>query len=322
MRRMPAEWERQTAVQLTWPHKGTDWEPMLDEITATYLQMAEVITRFERLIVVADSETRVGNLLREVLSERQMQRVTIVECPSDDTWARDHGMLSVYCDDGLHLLDFKFNGWGEKFESRQDNAISRRLYERGAVEGIYENHLDFVLEGGSVESDGRGTIFTTSQCLLAPHRNQPLTQMQIETELKRRLGAERVMWIDFGGVEGDDTDGHIDTMVRVAPNDTLLYIGGDKELEQQLSTFRTIDNRPYNLLQLPAPTRPCTTYANFLVVNDAVIYPTYGQPEIDTVAREVIGKAFPERQLIGLDCQTVIKQNGSLHCCTMQYFDI
>jgi len=319
---MPAEWERQAAVQLTWPHEDTDWRETLDEISETYVRMASAITMHERLIVVADNVERVRRQLETALTDSQMHSVGFVEFTSNDTWARDHGMLSAECDDGLHLLDFKFNGWGEKFEAGLDNAISRRLYESGLVKGIYEDHLDFVLEGGSVESDGMGTVFTTSQCLLAPHRNQPLTQAEIEAELKRRLGAERVVWIDYGSVEGDDTDGHIDTMVRVAPDDTLLYIGGDEALERQLMTFRTRDNRPYRLLRLPAPTRACTTYANFLVINDAVIYPTYGQPEIDEEARQTIGKAFPGRELVGIDCQAVIKQNGSLHCCTMQYFDL
>jgi len=193
-----------------------------------------------------------------------------------------------------------------------------------------------VLEGGSIESDGQGTIFTTSCCLLAPHRNQPLTKDQIEERLKEYLCAERVLWIDHGQLTGDDTDGHIDTLVRIAPNDTLLYIGCDDPqdeqyeelhlMEEQLRTFRTTDGKPYRLLQLPMPRaifdecqRLPATYANFLVINGAVLCPTYNQPDLDAEALRIIGEAFPDREIVGIDCRSLIKQHGSLHCCTMQF---
>ena len=196
--RLPAEWEPQSGVQLTWPHKDTDWAPMLSEVNATYEAISSEIRKREPLLVVGP--------------------------PTNDTWARDHGFITLTGPGQPMLLDFCFNGWGEKFPSELDNAINRRLYEDGSVRGIYVNHLDFVLEGGSIESDGKGTVFTTSQCLLAPHRNQPLTKEQIEQKLIDYLHAERVLWIDHGHLDGDDTDGHIDTLVRIAPNDTLLYV--------------------------------------------------------------------------------------------------
>ena len=212
-----------------------------------------------------------------------------------------------------------------------------RLYDDGSVRGEYVDHLDFVLEGGSIESDGQGTIFTTSCCLLAPHRNQPLSKNQIEERLKQYLCAERILWIDYGQLTGDDTDGHIDTLVRIAPNDTLLYIrcsAPDDEqyeelrlMEEQLHTFRTLDSRPYRLLPLPMPrpiyddegSRLPATYANFLVVNGAVLCPTYAQPDLDSEALRIIGEAFPGREIVGIDCRSLIQQHGSLHCCTMQY---
>ena len=204
------------------------------------------------------------------------------------------------------------------------------------MKGRYEDHLDFVLEGGSIESDGKGTIFTTSCCLTAPHRNQPLTQAEIEERLKQYLGAERVVWINHGSLIGDDTDGHIDTLVRICPDDTLLYVGCDnpadeqyaelKLMEEQLTTFRTLEGKPYRLLKLPMPRaiydgkdRLPATYANFLVVNGAVLCPTYAQPDLDAEALRLIGEAFPEREIVGIDCRSIIKQHGSLHCCTMQF---
>lgn len=305
---MLAEWEPQSAVQLTWPHKDTDWAPILPEITAVYEEMKREIESRETVIVVDD-------------------------IPHNDTWARDHGFITVEENGQLILLDFKFNGWGEKFAAELDNDINRQLYEQQLVKGIYESHLDFVLEGGSIESDGKGTIFTTTCCLMAPHRNQPLTQQEIGQQLKEWLGAERIVWINHGSLIGDDTDGHIDTLVRIAPNDTLLYIGADDEhpdlllMEQELQQLRTIDGHPYRLLRLPMP-RPIyddgerlpATYANYLVINGAVLVPTYNQPDLDQEAISTIGKAFPDREIIGIDCRAVIRQHGSLHCCTMQYY--
>ncbi|MBR6195024.1 MAG: agmatine deiminase family protein [Prevotella sp.] len=310
--RLPAEWEPQSGVQITWPHALTDWAPMLDEITETYRQMAAAISRYEPVL--------------------------IVEPPSNDTWARDHAFITLTDDSGQALLlDFKFNGWGEKFPADLDNAINRRLYDEGRVMGEYRDCLDFVLEGGSIESDGCGTVFTTSCCLLAPHRNQPLTREQIEDQLKRRLCARRIVWIDHGQLTGDDTDGHIDTLVRICPDDTLLYVGCDdphdeqycelRLMEEQLLTLRTLDGRPYHLVKLPMPRlirdedgqRLPATYANFLVVNGAVICPTYGQPDLDAEALRLIGQAFPGRDVIGIDSRPIIRQHGSIHCCTMQY---
>ena len=318
--RLPAEWEPQSGIMLTWPHANTDWAPMLNEVTQTYEEMAREIRRREPLLIVGP--------------------------PTDDTWARDHGFICLIPNPSLEgersnygenlLLDFCFNGWGEKFPAQQDNAINRRLYEDGSVKGKYVDHLDFVLEGGSIESDGCGTIFTTSCCLLAPHRNQPLTREQIEERLKEYLYADRVLWIDYGHLTGDDTDGHIDTLVRIAPDNTLLYIGCDdpkdeqyeelRLMEEQLRTFRTTDGKPYRLKRLPLP-RPIydngerlpATYANFLVINGAVLCPTYAQPDLDAEALRIIGEAFPDREIVGIDCRSLIKQHGSLHCCTMQF---
>ena len=320
---MLTEWEHQSGVQLTWPHKDTDWAPILPEITAVYEEMAREIRKREPLLIVDD-------------------------IPHNDTWARDHGFITVEeltvnsQKPKVILLDFCFNGWGEKFPAELDNAINKHLYEQGLVKGTYEDHLDFVLEGGSIESDGKGTIFTTSCCLMAPHRNQPLTQQQIEDRLKSWLGAERIVWLNHGSLIGDDTDGHIDTLVRICPNDTLLYIDSDAdhpdlmEMEKELQKLRTLDGKPYRLLKLPLPhpiyeemksekrkvksERLPATYANYLVINGAVLVPTYNQPDLDAEALRIIGEAFPDREIVGIDCRAVIKQHGSLHCCTMQYY--
>ena len=328
---MPAEWEPQKAVQLTWPHEGTDWAPMLPEITAVYEEMAREIRKREDVLIVAP---------KELQSELLPLTSHLLPLTSNDTWARDHGFITVEeasdlspQPSALILLDFQFNGWGEKFPAELDNQINKHLFVKGLVKGLYEPHLDFVLEGGSIESDGKGTVFTTTCCLMAPHRNQPLSQQDIEAKLKEYLGAERIVWINHGSLIGDDTDGHIDTLVRICPDDTLLYIGGDEEhpdlarMEEELRTLRTIAGQPYRLLKLPLPhpiydegERLPATYANYLVINGAVLVPTYNQPDLDQEAKRIIQQAFPDREIVGIDCRAVIKQHGSLHCCTMQYY--
>ena len=302
--------------------------------------MVEAITRFEPVVIAARSVTDVP------LRVREMESVSIFECPTNDTWARDHGAITLVDRDKESpslMLSFCFNGWGKKFPADLDNAIARKLWEAGAFgrKMMFEDHDDFVLEGGSIESDGKGTVFTTSQCLMAPNRNQPMGREEIEQELKRRLHAERVVWLDHGNLVGDDTDGHIDTIVRVAPDDTLLYVKcEDREdeqyddflaLEQQLKSLLTSEGQPYRLILLPMPApiyeqegeergqRLPATYANFLVINGAVICPVYGQPENDRKALEGIAEAFPGREIIPIDSRTIIRQHGSIHCLTMQF---
>ena len=333
--RLPAEWERQDFMQLTWPHENTDWAPILDRITEVYLNMAREIARRERLLIVTQkSADSLRAILSEHLGDAEMARITFFECDTNDTWARDHGFITLVSDGGKRLLDYCFNGWGMKFAAEKDNAINAKLKE--TLSGDYADKLDFVLEGGSIESDGRGTIITTSQCLLAPNRNQPMTKEQIEARLKADLCADRVLWLDYGNLVGDDTDGHIDTIVRLAPNDTLLYIAPTlpndeqyadfKALEDQLRTLRTAEGKPYRLLPLPMndaivydDERLPATYANFLVINGAVIVPTYGQAENDEAAKRIIAEAFPEHDIIGIDASIIIRQHGSIHCLTMQY---
>lgn len=311
---LPAEWEPQSGVMIAWPNEGTDWKPYLKEITETYKLLSKAISSKEKLIIAGKE----------------------FPCPINDTWARDFGPITLISGDGdFRLLDFQFNGWGKKFPADKDNAITRNLYKQGVFKGELIDNNDFVLEGGSIESDGKGTVMTTSFCLLAPNRNQPMTKSEIERELLKRLCAKRIIWLDYGRLIGDDTDGHIDTIVRFAPEDTLLYVGCEDKmdpqyndfalLESQLKSFKTLEGNPYRLIKLPmpkpiydGPDRLPATYANFLVINGAVIVPTYKQPSLDEEAKDLIGSAFPGRDIIGIDATTIIRQHGSIHCLTMQ----
>ena len=331
---MPAEWHEQQFVQLTWPHEKSDWAYMLEEVECCFIEIAKAISCREHLLVVTPDKAKTTETLRE--AGATMSNIVVFACDTNDTWARDHGFITLLGDEKPHYLDFCFNGWGKKFESSLDNAINKKIYDAGIVKGVYENMLEWVLEGGSIESDGKGTILTTSQCLMAPNRNNML-QYNLEGALCSLLRSKRVLWLDYGNLIGDDTDGHIDTIARFAPNDTIVYMQGNenddeqyydlKMMEHQLATFRTDKGEPYRLLALPSPKpiydedgmRLPATYANFLIMNGAILYPTYAQPENDAIADDVLKEAFPGYDIVGIDCRALIKQHGSLHCVTMQY---
>lgn len=334
---LPPEWFPQSGVQLTWPHAGTDWRDMLPEVTACYISMAYEIASREPLLIVTPEREATAALLQEKLPAKAFAQIRWAECPTDDTWARDHGFITLCGGEHPLLLDFCFNGWGRKFAAEKDNLINRTLSDKGLLDGVYTDCLDFVLEGGSIESDGHGTLMTTSACLLAPNRNDGLERQDIEERLKRLLHVRQVLWLDHGGLEGDDTDGHIDTLARFCPDQTIAYVKctdrNDSHyeelarMEEQLTMFRNLQDEPYRLIPLPMPQlifdeegqRLPATYANFLVVNGAVLMPTYNQPTNDGMARKALQKAFPQHEIVTIDCRPLIRQHGSLHCCTMQF---
>ena len=332
MKVFPAEWAPQQFVQLTWPHYDTDWAYILEEVQACFVNIAREIAKRQRLLIVAPD---VEDVRRQIAGEVNMDNVTLVELPSNDTWARDHGGITIFEDGKPVVLDFQFNGWGLKFPSDKDNLITERLHRGGHLFGELRNCRNFVFEGGSIESDGEGTLLTTSECLLSPNRNATMTREEIEAYLLDTFGAKQLLWLDYGYLAGDDTDSHIDTLARLCPNDTILYVKCEDEsdehyealrcMEEQLKTFRTLAGNPYRLIALPMA-RPAfedderipATYANYLVINGAVLVPTYAT-DLDAVALAQVQKAFPQHEIVGIDCQALIRQHGSLHCVTMQY---
>ena len=330
---LPAEWYPQSGVQLTWPHINTDWAYILDEVERCFIQIAKEIAKRELLLIVTPNPEEVK---QKIANEVNMENVRFFACDSNDTWARDHGAITMIEEEKPLLLDFMFNGWGLKFPSNLDNVITRYLSKSKTIHGVYANHLGFVLEGGSLESDGMGTILTTTECLLSPNRNGEMNQTDIEIYLKSVFHAQQILWLDHGYLAGDDTDSHIDTLARICPNDTIVYIecseSSDEHfsalfaMKEQLKTFRTLSGEPYKLLALPMADKVVfdgerlpATYANFLIINGAILYPTYQQPENDKKAAEVLQEAFPDYEIVGIDCCALIKQHGSLHCVTMQY---
>ena len=328
----PSEWTMQSGVMITWPHEDTDWAYMLDEAVACFVEIAREISKRERLLIVCRNEQSVRDDLGEVMNPN----IRFRELPTNDTWARDHGPITVFVDGSPYLYDFQFNGWGLKFPANYDNQITKSLYlsRTFSPKVGYMSLLYYVLEGGSIESDGAGTLMTTSQCLLSPNRNEHLTQPQVEEFLKSSFGVERVLWINHGYLAGDDTDSHVDTLARFCDVDTIAYVQCDdktdehyaslKLMERELKSFRTLEGNPYRLIPLPmadaryeGEQRLPATYANFLIVNGAVLGPTYRSPK-DELALSALREAFPDREVVGVDCSALIHQHGSLHCVTMQ----
>lgn len=329
----PAEWEPQSAVQLTWPHERTDWAPILHEVTPCFVAIAREIVKRENLLIVCRNATEVCCQLGEIDERRIMFR----EMETNDTWARDHGGITVFIEGQPVVYDFVFNGWGMKYAAYHDNLITRTLAAAETfADGVrVVNMQPFVLEGGSLESDGKGTLLTTSECLESLNRNEYLNREQLEIHLKDIFGLDRVLWLENGYLSGDDTDSHIDTLARFCDPETIAYVQCTDEtdehftelqmMEEELKVFRTVDGKPYRLLPLPMVDRIVeegkrlpATYANFLIINGAVLVPFY-RSEKDEIARKTLQIAFPDREIIGVDCRPLIKQHGSLHCVTMQY---
>ncbi len=331
---MPAEWEKQRAVLLSFPHEETDWHNLdtpedLETSLSPFIRIAQAIAYNEAVYIICNDKEKISNMF---CSTRNM---TFIEIPTNDTWIRDYGYISIKEGDEVKLLDFTFDGWGGKFEAGLDNSVNTILHKMGYMGTTPLETIDFVLEGGSLESDGEGTILTTSECLCNPNRNGGLSKAEVKAKLQETLGATRVLWLDHGYLSGDDTDSHIDTLARFVNRDTIIYVKCEdkedehyealKKMEEQLQTFKMVDGKPYKLVPLPMSDaiydeeghRLPATYANFLITNDALIYPTYDTPQ-DKISHEVFTAQFPDREIIPVNCLKLIEQGGSLHCSTMQ----
>ncbi len=332
-KRMVAEWEQQKMIQLTFPHQNTDWKENLDKVVTCFQAIAYEVVKEQKLLVVCEDIS----FAKAKLSHLSQDNIIYQEIPNNDTWARDHAPISVVKNKKHCLLDFCFNGWGLKFSADKDNQITKELFNNKVFSKKIKrkNHLNFVLEGGSIESDGKDTILTTEKCLLSKNRND-LSKKKIEKKLKKYLGAERILWLKNGALQGDDTDSHIDTLARFCDTETIAYVQcKDKndehfdqlqKMEEELKTFQTKKENPYRLIALPMPkaiydednNRLPATYANFLIMNKSVLLPIYNC-ETDKLVIEKLKTAFPNRKIVAIDCNALIKQHGSLHCVTMQY---
>lgn len=330
MRNMPAEWEAQRCILLSFPHEETDWaEESLSEALTPFIRIAQAVAYSQPVYIVCRD--------KEAISDHfcSKNNITFIEIPTNDTWIRDYGYITVREGGKTRLLDFNFDGWGGKFEAKLDNRVNQILHQKGYLGTTPLEQIDFVLEGGSIESDGEGTILTTSACLCNPNRNGGLTKTEVETQLKNYLGAQRILWLDHGYLAGDDTDSHIDTLARFVNKETIVYVKCEEiddthynvlaKMEKQLQSLKTKEGTPYRLIPLPmceakidkAGNRLPATYANFLITNDALLYPTYSDKN-DKKVGECFKELFPDREIIPINCLKLIEQGGSLHCSTMQ----
>jgi agmatine/peptidylarginine deiminase len=331
------EWAEQSAVLLAWPYAEGDFNPWLQEVEKTYRAIAGAIIAREALIVLCRNEGHRKHIEACLaLDPDARPRVRFVIQPYNDVWVRDTAPLTVTGPEGMRLLDFRFNGWGGKYEHAEDARLAHRLAASGVLGHAPLIAVDFVLEGGSVEMDGEGTLLTTRRCLLNPNRNPTFSQAGIEECLRHHLGAERVLWLAHGHAEGDDTDAHIDTLARFCSSDTIAYTACDRPedpmyrefqaMEAELGAFVTHTGEPYHLVALPMPLpvyseegeRLPATYANFLIINGAVLVPGYEDPA-DEIALSRLRAVFPDREIVPINCLSLIRQYGSLHCMTMQF---
>jgi agmatine/peptidylarginine deiminase len=333
MLRFPAEWDAQSGVLIAWPHAGTDWAERLDAVEATYVALVQAITRFEPVLVCA-ADPAIEARARALLSVEGCDpaRLHFEVLPYDDTWLRDSGPITLREGDNFRLLDFHFTAWGGKFESALDDQIVATLAERGRFRQAQRERIDFALEGGAIETDGAGTLLSTWRCLHERHPDMP--RADVTARLQAWLHQDRTLWLEHGYLEGDDTDAHIDTLARFAGVDAIVYQGCQdpadahhaelQAMAAELAAFRRADGSPYRLFELPWPQpildagrRLAASYANFLIVNGAVLMPAYGDA-MDEAAAAVLASAFPGREIVAVNCRPLIWQNGSLHCLTMQ----
>ncbi len=331
--RFPAEWEPQSAVLIAWPHADTDWAERLAGVEETYVALVAAITRFQPVIVcVADEDLQVYAEARLRSARVDMSQVQFVPAEYDDTWLRDTGPITLRADDRYKLLDFRFTGWGGKYQASRDDLLVGELSGMNLFHDYFVQSIDFALEGGAIETDGEGTLLTTWKCL---HERHPqLLREDIAARLAGWLQQDRVLWLDHGYLEGDDTDAHIDTLARFAGKDAIVFQAcddpGDSHhaelgaMAAEIAALRTADGQPYRLFPLPwaqpvldAGRRLAASYANFLIINGAVLMPAYGDVADDQAA-EVLAQAFPDRKIVQVPCRSLIWQNGSLHCITMQ----
>lgn len=330
----PAEWDHQEAIMLTLPAADTDWRYMLDDIVAEYIGIVKALTLSGQQIVMLCRNPHEAALY---FAHIPYEGLHIIGADFNDTWMRDYGPLTIVKNGDIRALDFGFNGWGLKFPACLDNLVNLRLKESGIIRGeAYRNNRDFILEGGSIESDGRGTILTTSRCLQSLNRNGSRSKHELNEVLARRLGASHVLWLDHGYLAGDDTDSHIDTLARLCPDDTIIYTAcadpSDEHyseldrMREQLGRFRTAEGLPYSLVEVPLPSPMVTpqgerlpaTYCNYLVTNRHVFVPVYGRPAEDELACKIIGSVYHTRTVVPVMASALVRQHGSLHCATMQ----
>ena len=331
---MPAEWTPQEAIWLSWPVRRATWHGHFRPIPAKFGEIVAAISRFEDVRINVAAERRAGAERWIRRAGADLARVRFYAHGTDDAWCRDHGPIFIKhrLTGEVAVTDWKFNAWGEKYPAfAQDDAIPRRVARALRLRRFA---ADIVLEGGSIDVNGAGQLLTTESCLLNPNRNPTFTRAEIETRLRALLGVRDIHWLGEG-IVGDDTDGHVDDLTRFFATDGIVTAVERNRRDanyralranrERLEDLRTAEGRRFRILELPMPA-PCgcdgrrlpASYANFLILNDAVLLPTFGQPRRDAEAAEVLAACFPGRAIVPIDCRELVIGNGALHCITQQ----
>lgn len=320
------EWAEQEAVILAWPHKDTDWQPWLDDIQTTYIEIIRAINDAKAVVILLCREQELG-LIKSLIPYQA--KVVCLPCDYNDTWARDYAFLSCESPAGNVPVNFVFNGWGQKFDARKDNQINTNVLAKICQQAM--QNIDIVLEGGALEIDQNQHLISTHSCLFNPLRNGRMDEQSYLDIFKTSLGAVSTTILQHGHLEGDDTDGHIDTLVRFTPLHGIVIQGGynrpsDSHFDGLLKLRMECQSAfpSHAIFELPLPymlneesKRLPASYANFLICNKSLLFPIYQQAE-DSEALEVIQKAFPNHKIVPINCASLIQQFGSLHCITMQ----
>lgn len=329
---LPAEWEPQSATLLVWPHIDTDWQDILNEIEPSYLELSKAISRYQKLLIVCRDTAHQENISHQLAKNGIPESSChIISCDYNDTWCRDYGPIFIRNDYNFIIKNFTFNGWSNKYPSEQDNQLTEYLYKQNTFKPNELCNHDFILEGGSIDSDGQGTILTSSSCILKRHPDKD--KPTLEKLLHEYLGVNKIHWLDYGKLIGDDTDGHIDTLARFVNTETIVYSACQnrsnpnylslKKMENELYSLKQHNGEAYQLIPIGLP-NPIehkgqilpANYINFVIINQAVLVPNYNDPQ-DKVAMDIFKQCFPGREIIGIDSNTLITQYGSLHCATL-----
>ncbi|MCI7047121.1 MULTISPECIES: agmatine deiminase family protein [Helicobacter] len=338
MKKFYAEWTKQDGILLAFPHQDSDWREYLAEVREVYCQIIYEIIQIQSCLVLCQNKEEVKQIIKSYAKNSQwnlkyLKNLYLIEIPTNDTWARDFGGITINYQGQNLVLDYGFNGWGLKFAANYDNNITKQLHKLGIFKQIKTKKI--ILEGGSIESNGEGIILTNTQCLLESNRNPAYSQNKIEKILKKDFGAKKILWLNYGYLAGDDTDSHIDTLARFIDKNTIAYLKCEDKndehyqalakMEKELKKLKNLNQKPFKLVSLPFceakyfhNERLPATYANFLFLNGAVLLPIY-RDKNDNKAIKILQKALPKHKIIPIDCSVLIRQHGSLHCISMQF---
>lgn len=315
------EWSEQEYLLLALPHEKTDWEPYLAEILESYKKFIKAVIPFQKVLLIAPSQKDFEPFL-------DFENTEFFECPTNDTWIRDFGAIEIWQEGKVKALDFLFNAWGNKFQSSLDNAVNSKLFKDKLKQDLQK--IDLVLEGGSIDFNGKGTMLTSSYCLLNSNRNPHLSKIKLEEKLKNIFGLNEILWLENGFIKGDDTDHHIDTLARFIDEETIAFCVCEDEEDEHFKALslmkKELEKTNFKLLELPLPKplfyenqRLGATYANFVFINNALIVPFYADKN-DELVKARLEKALPNRKIIGVDARVFLRQNGSLHCSCQNLF--